>query len=77
MFKKGDRVTYEALHGAKENGVVKSITEDGKHAFVVFHWDIRWEDYEKFTGARVPLDRITIGWMQPREEIIYERVPGE
>lgn len=64
-LKNGDKVHYTAPHGAKENGIIKSISDDGdmKLAFVVYHCDDDWENYENYTGAATELDSLTIGWM--------------
>lgn len=49
-FKPGDSVHYSQSHGEKENGVVKSISEDGLYAFVVYHCGGEWHKYSGRVG---------------------------
>lgn len=61
-IKAGSYVTYTAQHGKQEKGIVKSITEDGQAAFVVYHCNDDWENYYNYTGARTELTNLHYGW---------------
>lgn len=60
-FEVGDKVHYEAPHGATENGIIKSV---GDHsAFVVYKCGGDWEHYADYTGSRTYLEHIKRGWV--------------
>lgn len=61
-FKKGDNVCYTAPHGKQENGIVKSVNDSGTIAWVVYHCDNDWANYEKYTGAATNVQDLTHGW---------------
>lgn len=46
----------------KELGVVKSVSEDGKSASVVFKFSNDLLNYDNYTGARCSVDQIKVGW---------------
>ena len=60
-LEKGTRVTYVTSYGKNENGIVKSVCEDGKHAFVTYNCP-DWSDYMNYTGARTEISDLRIGW---------------
>lgn len=62
-FKPGGSVHYAPTHGKKENGVVKSISEDGLHAFVVYHCNGEWHKYYDYTAARTSIADLREGWV--------------
>ena len=62
-IKIGDKVHYrnpQSFGGGAENGVVKSVREDG--AFVVYHCDGKWHDFDNYTGQHTPLEALYPGW---------------
>lgn len=59
---KGMRVCYDPDYDNKENGVIKSIHEDGKHAYVVYNCGGNWHKYEKYTGAKTKISDLKKGW---------------
>ena len=61
-IKKGTKVHYDPGYGAPENGKVKRVAEDGKHAFVVYNCAGNWEDYENYTAARTKISDLQQGW---------------
>lgn len=63
VLTEGTKVTY--VHGkAKEHGIIKSFPkEDPHHAFVVYHCDDDWEDYESYTGQRTQINHLKPGWL--------------
>lgn len=61
-IKPGDKVTYTSPHGKKENGMVKSLSGDGKAAFVVYHCNGEWSRYKDYTAARTELEDLEEGW---------------
>lgn len=59
----GQKVMYLNLPAGKcENGIIKSLTEDGKAAFVVYNCNDDWENYENYTGVRTDLNDLCPGW---------------
>lgn len=63
FINKGDKVYYSPNHGAKENGIVKKISEDGKTIFVVYKCNKEWDRYEDFTGQATDIKDLKIGWV--------------
>lgn len=59
---KGKKVCYNPDYGKKENGIVKSICKDGKHAFVVYSCAGNWHRYEDYTAERTPIKDLDSGW---------------
>lgn len=59
-FKIGDKVTYNPGY-KKENGIIKSISDD-KHVFVVYNCGGDWNNYKNYTAARTRIEDLTIGW---------------
>lgn len=68
----GSLVNYKFT---KENGIVKSFSQDGKIAFVVYHCGGEWERYEDFTGAATHIQDLTAGWKDAKGQPIPG--PGE
>lgn len=64
-LKKGDSVHYAPehykKHGKYENGVVKSISENG-NVFVVFNCNNEWHRFEDFTAANTSPNDLFMGW---------------
>lgn len=58
----GLKVHYTSPHGSRENGMVKSISEDGMSAFVVFHCDNDWENFRDYTGQHTKMKDLSPGW---------------
>lgn len=57
----GSPVTY--FDGFKrENGIIKSFSPDGVTAFVVYHCDDKWDEYENYTGASTRIEDLAPGW---------------
>lgn len=65
-IKPGDKVHYCFPFGPKENGIVKSIK--GEQAFVVYHCDNDWYNYEDYTGKLTPICRLFEGWVAEKNE---------
>jgi len=63
QFKPGECVHYTAPHGKKENGIIKSISEDCKAAFVVYNCGGNWDNYKDYTGHHTHLYMLTTGWV--------------
>lgn len=59
-LKPGDSVHYAPK---MENGVVKSISEDGLYAFVVYHCGGEWHKYKDYTAARTSIADLREGWI--------------
>lgn len=56
----GQKVHYAPEHAAKENGIVKSITEHG--IFVVYNCGGDWANYRDYTAANTNLRDLRPGW---------------
>lgn len=63
-IKEGMKVHYTSPHGSKENGIVKSFSENKTIVFVVYHCDNEWENYKNYTGAATNIQDLTAGWAQ-------------
>lgn len=62
LMTEGTKVTY--VHkGAKEYGIIKSFPEDPYHAFVVYHCNDDWDDYQSYTGQRTEIAHLKLGWL--------------
>jgi hypothetical protein len=59
----GDRVHYEPTYKAPENGIVKSIPEEGLSVFVVYNCDGDWNNYQNYTGALTDVRYLKPGWV--------------
>lgn len=66
-FSKGQKVTYLTEY-KREHGMIKSLSDDGKAAFVVYHCNNDWEDFENYTGARTNLEDLRDGWIDENGE---------
>lgn len=67
----GDKVHYVPSYAKPSdviNGIVKSCSEDGSTAFVVFKCDDNWDEYEKYTGQSTKISDLRLGWFD-RESI--------
>lgn len=64
VFQKGDKVRYspESFDGGSENGIVKSVAENGT-VFVVYKCADNWDDYENYTGQGTDPDDLRHGWV--------------
>jgi hypothetical protein len=63
LFKPGDKVHYIAKHHDEiTNGVLKSLCDDGLHAFVVYNCGRDWANYMDYTAARTPLKQLRKDW---------------
>lgn len=60
IFEKGQKVTYKTEF-ENEKGIVKSMSGPD-HAFVVYHCNNDWDNYEDYTGARTKLIDLEEGW---------------
>lgn len=59
----GVKVHFTSPNGKKENGIIKSINEDGTAAFVVYNCDNDWNNYQNYTGAHTKIDNLTEDWI--------------
>lgn len=61
----GDKVHYIPFDGCSEdkyeNGIVKSIPTSYA-AFVVYHCDGKWDDYQNYTAALTSIEDLRPGW---------------
>ena len=62
-FTVGECVHYTVPHGTTQNGIVKSINEDGVSAFVVYNCGGNWEHYMDYTGQYTYICDLTTGWI--------------
>lgn len=66
MFEKGSKVHYiihsNCLIDDIENGIVKSMSDNGSHAFVVFNCDNDWDNFENYTGQSTNILKLKKGW---------------
>lgn len=62
-IKPGAKVHYTAPHGAKENGIVKSMNDSKTAAWVVYHCAGDWDNYKDYTGQHTNIKDITYGWV--------------
>lgn len=69
-IKEGTKVHYTPSHGAKENGIVKSM--EGENAFVVYKCAGDWGNYKNYTGASTCLKNLTYGWVDDKGELLKE-----
>lgn len=61
QFKPGDYVHYCWLNRPQVNGRVKRVK--GDNAFVVYHCNEQWDDYENYTAPMTPLKDLRHGWV--------------
>lgn len=59
-LKPGTKVTYKT-DGVGKKGIVKGVQND-KYAFVVYHCNNNWSDYENYTAARTRIEDLEMGW---------------
>lgn len=71
-IKSGAKVYYNPRHGKKENGIVKSLSDDGTAAFVVFHCNNEWSNYRNYTGQRTELSDLRYGWVDEKGNLLKE-----
>lgn len=72
-MKKGQKVRYIDSKNNVSRGIVKSINESGKAAFVVFNCACNWNDYENYTGILVPINSLLPSWIIRLED--FEKIP--
>jgi hypothetical protein len=62
----GDKVHYIPFKGCNEsqyqNGIVKSLHDDGDKVFVVYHCADEWDNYKNYTGALTNVNQLKKGW---------------
>ncbi len=59
----GTKVTYIGNpYKGPEKGIVKSLSQDRKRAFVVFNCGNQWDRYQDYTAASCSLDDLVEGW---------------
>lgn len=68
-FEIGEKVTYTSPHanGEKDNGIIKSLTDSGAAAFVVYHCGGNWDNYQNYTGCHTMLKHLSKGWVEKEE----------
>jgi len=59
----GTKVHYTAPHGEKQNGVIKSHSDDLTTVFVVFNCANDWENYQDYTGQSTKILALNPGWV--------------
>lgn len=63
IVKPGDKVHYVSkFRDDIDNGIIKSICIDNKHAWVVFKCDDDWANYDDYTAERVALKDLRPEW---------------
>ena len=75
IVQKGDKVYYTSPHGKTENGVVKSLSESGEAAFVVYNCGGDWANYENYTGAHTKLSHLAPGWVEDKPKCDHRYLP--
>lgn len=60
-IRKGLKVTYVTPF-KEENGVVKRVCEEDDAAFVVYHCNNDWNNYENYTAAKTSFKDLKLGW---------------
>ncbi len=58
----GSTVFYTSPHNSKENGIVKALNESKTGAWVVYHCNNDWSNYQNYTGQHTNIADLTIGW---------------
>jgi len=58
----GQKVHYTEFDGSYQNGIVKGVAADGKHAWVVYKCGGDWENYKNYTGVRTAINELRGGW---------------
>lgn len=61
-MKIGDKVTYTPEYGEYEKGIIKSFSDSGFIAFVVYKCDNDWKNYQNYTGASTNIEDLILGW---------------
>lgn len=64
-MKPGDKVIYMPKN---QKGIIKSLSDDGTSAFVVYNCAEDWENYKDYTGVKTEVVDLTNGW--PNEDDI-------
>jgi hypothetical protein len=62
----GDKVCYIPK---LENGIVKSIHENGHILYVVYKCGEDWENYMSYTGESTNIEDLRAGWITDRDKI--------
>ena len=52
-------------HSQIKNGMVKSISDDKNHAFVVFNCSGDWKNFRNYTACLTSLKDLKWGWIKP------------
>lgn len=69
MFKPGDKVHYiDETWQVSENGIIKTMSEDGTGAFVVFSHISEGFTYNDYTGVYCVLRSLTPGWIDEQKK---------
>lgn len=58
----GSKVTY-TYKDTVLHGVIKRFHDDYRFAFVVFHCDNNWEEYENYTASLCLIKNLKPGWI--------------
>lgn len=61
IFNPGDKVTYTCPFG-NEEGIIKSISNEDKKAFVVYKCGNDWDNYMNYTGNITEVLNLRMGW---------------
>lgn len=67
-MQKGDRVHFTRGSGKTQNGIVKSVTQSGDTAFVVYNCNGNWDNYENYTAISTNIDDLIEGWIEVEPE---------
>lgn len=62
-MKAGYKVTYVPDHGNIQWGIIKEMHPTEKFAWVVYHCNDDWDDYENYTGQLTNLKNLKRGWI--------------
>ena len=63
-FKSGQQVTYITgqTNDIQQIGIIKSMCDDGVHAFVVYNCGDDWDNFANYTGARTRISDLVNFW---------------
>ncbi len=67
----GTQVHYISEKG-KENGIIKSFSEDKKTAFVVYNCAGEWKKYFNYTAQSTNINQLDYGWVDENGKILPE-----
>lgn len=73
-MKPGDKVHYLPRHGAKENGIVKSVSPDGDRIFVVYKCNEDWDNYRDYTGCSTAPEDLHKGWVDENGKLLKDTI---